>query len=72
MSSLSQGPFPVPNLPCPVCGAAPELRKWSKYTSERERIQTDKHQTMGSPIHPFVCTRCGYIQEFVNPEDFKA
>ncbi len=65
--------FPVQYPSCPVCGASSEFRKWHSYiTRYPPRIKSPKHNVMGTPLTPLVCTRCGYVQDFVNPEDFKS
>ncbi|MFL5694842.1 MAG: hypothetical protein ACJ795_23880 [Ktedonobacteraceae bacterium] len=68
--------FPV--QPCPVCGADSRYRVWKRYTSDRHhRIASKKRDTFenvltgGSPVIPLICTKCGYVQHFVNPGDFQ-
>ncbi len=34
-------------------------------------IRTEKHKHTGSRAKPLVCTVRGYVQLFVNPEDFR-
>ena len=34
-------------------------------------IHSKKHKVNGSRSQPLVCTVCGYVQLFVNPEDFR-
>lgn len=75
---------PHPILPsCSICGAGPEKRKWSKtspgaYGSGRILLLSEKPPTFWqgsnaelSQASPVVCTQCGYVQFFVNPEDFR-
>ncbi len=57
--------------PCPVCGADPSSRIWSQHTRYPVAIRTEKHKHTGSLAKPLVCTVCGYVQLFVNPEDFR-
>ena len=61
-----------PAVPCPVCGAPPDLRSWQKLVSEQHlRIISPAHSMMGSMVVPLVCASCGYVQLFVNPMDFR-
>ncbi len=63
----------VTNLaqPCPVCNADPRYRRWSQFTqSQYTHVISPRHTVLGSTITPLVCTQCGYVQLFVNPEDF--
>gem|GEM_PF-2382427 len=66
-----------PPIPCPVCGAAPECRIWSNFVDSGylmngyARIMSTKHSIRGSQAIPLICTVCGYVQLFVNPEDFQ-
>ncbi len=75
---------PHPQLPpCSICGAGPEKRKWSKtplgaYGSGHIMIISEERQSFWvgsnpklSEAVPVVCTQCGYVQFFVNPEDFR-
>jgi hypothetical protein len=69
-SSYAEGKPPV--VPCPVCGAPPDLRTWQKLNYEQyARILSPAHSMLGSPIVPLVCTSCGYVQLFTNPLDFR-
>lgn len=58
------------DVPCPVCGAEPQYRIWSNFM-ERIPIYSKKHTMIGSALTPLVCTICGYVQFFVDPEDFR-
>ena len=60
-----------PQQPCPVCGADPSSRIWSQCLSYGLTIRSEKHRINGSRATPLVCTQCGYVQLFVNPEDFR-
>lgn len=61
-----------PGAPCPVCGAEPRYRVWSIFMSGGDtRIDSKKHPFRGSEPIPLVCKVCGYVQLFVNPEDFR-
>jgi rubredoxin len=57
-------------MSCPVCGAEPAHRVWSQWISYGA-IKSKKHKMSGSQTTPLVCTVCGYVQLFVNPEDFR-
>lgn len=58
--------------PCPVCNADPEYRIWSKFVNgSYTNIHSEKHKIIGSTPRPLVCTQCGYVQLFVDPEDFR-
>ena len=58
--------------PCPVCGAEPQNRTWSKLVYENyTKVRTPKHKMVGSSLTPLVCTQCGYVQLFVDPNDFR-
>lgn len=58
---------------CPVCGAESRYRRW-KTTNAGNRgslkVLSDAHRFLGSDTQALVCLRCGYVQLFVNPEDF--
>lgn len=59
-------------VPCPVCGSAPHYRIWSQTIGHYSVIlDSKKHPFNGSEAKPLVCTVCGYVQLFVNPEDFR-
>ena len=63
-----------PPQPCPVCNADARYRTWSTFASSVSaytNVVSKKHKMMGSTTVPLVCTRCGYVQLFVNPEDFR-
>ncbi len=63
-----------PSQPCPVCGAEPSYRVWSITLGSgygHVIIHSKKHKFNGSKATPLVCTVCGYVQLFVNPEDFR-
>ncbi len=62
---------PKQQQPCPVCGADPSSRIWSQQMTGFVVIRTEKHKHTGSRAKPLVCTVCGYVQLFVNPEDFR-
>jgi hypothetical protein len=60
-----------PEEPCPVCGAEPAYRVWSEMTGYGfVSIVSEKHALSGSQARPLVCIVCGYVQLFVDPEDF--
>jgi hypothetical protein len=61
----------VPPLPCPVCGASPVEREWRRFLSGYTKILSEKHRIQGSNITPLVCTQCGFVQLFVDPQDFR-
>ena len=54
--------------PCPVCGAAAEEREWGEFLNVR--LRSEKHKVVGVSATPLICTRCGNVQLFVNPQDF--
>lgn len=59
-------------LPCPVCGAAPEARSWRNFVyAGYTKIVSDKHSVFGTDVVPLVCSQCGYVQLFVDPQDFR-
>jgi len=61
-----------PIVPCPVCGAPPDLRAWGKFNMEQNfTIISPAHSMVGSHIIPLICTSCGYVQLFVDPKDFR-
>ncbi|HEY4387125.1 MAG TPA: hypothetical protein VGN34_21930 [Ktedonobacteraceae bacterium] len=61
-----------PAIPCPVCGAPPELRSWQRFANEQyQTIISPAHSMAGSKVQPLVCTSCGYVQLFVNAKDFR-
>lgn len=62
---------PVPQLPCPVCGAPPTEREWQRFVSNDTRIISEKHSVLGSNVIPLICTQCGFVQLFVDPQDFR-
>jgi hypothetical protein len=65
-------PINPPPRPCPVCGAEPPYQIWSNFVHQQyAHISSKKHSMMGSQLAPLVCTICGYVQLFVNPEDFR-
>ena len=58
--------------PCPFCGAEPRYRRVSSYLQRYPpAIWSDKHKIVGSRVFPLVCTQCGYVQDFVDPQDFR-
>lgn len=62
-----------PGVPCPVCRAESQYRVWSRLIARNGAvtIRSPKHKVLGSEPTPLVCTVCGYVQLFVNPEDFR-
>lgn len=61
-----------PPVPCPVCGADSQYRVWRGYAGEGSvQIRSEKHAILGSVAKPLVCMVCGYVQLFVNPDDFR-
>lgn len=60
------------DVPCPLCGAEPAERIWGETVGYGSvAILPMKHAFYGLPAWPLVCTVCGYVQFFVNPEDFR-
>lgn len=69
-------PINPPVLPCPVCGAEPHRRTWSQVIGYAGGFTLSspkqKHKFLyETRAEPLVCTVCGYVQFFVNPEDFR-
>jgi len=61
-------------LPCPVCKAEPRSRIWEELGNGefgQFRIKSPKHKFLGTEPSALVCTVCGYVQFFVDPEDFR-
>ncbi|GCF08334.1 hypothetical protein [Dictyobacter arantiisoli] len=58
--------------PCPLCNADGSQRGWSDATAYGHslKITSEAHKIMGSDVAALVCTNCGNIQFFVNPQDF--
>jgi hypothetical protein len=56
--------------PCPNCHG--ENRVWRDTIAGEYplRIRSDAHSIMGSPVQALVCTDCGYVQLFADPQDF--
>lgn len=47
-------------------------RVWSQFIANYYvLLRSKKHKIAGSMPTPLVCTVCGYVQFFVNPEDFR-
>lgn len=69
---MQQQPTNQP-APCPVCGAEPAYRIWSETAGGYGgvTIRSRKHSFNGSQAKPLVCTVCGYVQLFVDPNDFR-
>lgn len=72
---MNQHPVsPIPVVPCPVCGADPEARSWFKtfrgaYGVGSVSLDIESGGIFSNtplPTFPLVCTRCGYIQFFVD------
>ena len=62
----------VPQQPCPVCSAPATERSWQRFLSSTyTHIISEKHHIQGSVVTPLVCSQCGFVQLFVNPEDFR-
>ena len=63
---------PASTQSCPVCGAEPQNRTWSRFVSGNyTHIISEQHKIVGSILTPLVCTQCGYVQLFVDPNDFR-
>jgi hypothetical protein len=61
----------IPDEPCPICGANPACRIWSETAGYGfVSILSTTHAFTESRAKPLVCTACGYVQLFVNPDDF--
>ena len=63
----------VPQQPCPVCSAPFTERRWRKFAGGEGnvRILSPGHSLLGSVVSPLVCYQCGFVQLFVNAEDFR-
>lgn len=57
---------------CPNCEADPQYRIWENIHGVHGPIYvpSDAHRLVGSAIKALVCKQCGYIQLFMNPNDF--
>ena len=59
-------------VPCPCCGAESDKRIWGETVGYGSvAILPMKPALYGLPAWPLVCTICGYVQFFVNPDDFR-
>jgi hypothetical protein len=62
---------------CPNCGADGSYRQWREVTGGSGlyrgviKIESDTHRFMGSDISALVCTYCGNIQFFVDPQNYR-
>ncbi|MBA2393716.1 MAG: hypothetical protein H0V70_13345 [Ktedonobacteraceae bacterium] len=73
---MDQNEYPttVPQQPCPVCGVSSSERGWQQFLGKNQsytKILSKKHHMQGSVVHPLVCYQCGFVQLFVNPQDFE-
>ena len=57
---------------CPNCDADASYRTWENVngTHGSLHITSDAHRFLGSKVKALVCKQCGYIQMFINPQDF--
>ncbi len=65
---------PLPQQPCPVCGAPSTERGWQRFLGGNQtytKILSEKHHLQGSVVNPLVCYQCGFVQLFVDPQDFR-
>lgn len=75
---MNNPPF-TPGLsvpPCPACGAGGHERVWSQYATQRmgvgvPHILSPKNSVEGWEVIPLICTRCGFVMNFVNPVGFR-
>ncbi|MBO0777608.1 MAG: hypothetical protein J2P37_02160 [Ktedonobacteraceae bacterium] len=60
-------------LLCPVCGAEPPYRTWTApaFGNSGFKLDSPRHPFLGAEVSALVCTVCGYVQFFVNPQDFR-
>ncbi len=57
---------------CVVVCKAESSRIWTEAaTYGYVRLSSKKHKVFGTLARPLVCTVCGYVEHFVNPEDFR-
>ncbi|WP_126595442.1 hypothetical protein [Dictyobacter aurantiacus] len=61
---------PMFYAPCPNCQADGHYRQWRGISGHGMRIDSDAHSVVGSEVSALICTICGNIQLFVNPNDF--
>ncbi len=59
------------DMPCPVCGAEPAYRVWGTASGCVFILNDLKRRFAPSHPEPLVCTICGYVQFFVNPDEFR-
>jgi hypothetical protein len=70
---MMQPDQPRPQLPpCPVCGADGTSREWRGTHGDYQRgsgsIHIDARQYQTTEVKAVVCTRCGYIMLFADPQ----
>ena len=68
----------TPLPPCPICDAVGEKQLWcstfsGSYGAGSVIISLNTHKFFGKNIRavPVVCTQCGYVRLFVNPQEFQ-
>ncbi|GCE25879.1 hypothetical protein KDA_13630 [Dictyobacter alpinus] len=63
----------LPLPPCPLCSVDGRYRQWRNlygHGSHHLKVVSDAHTMFGSEVMTLVCTNCGNIQFFVDPNDF--
>ncbi|GCE18066.1 hypothetical protein KDK_18660 [Dictyobacter kobayashii] len=63
----------VAYAPCPNCNADGSRRQWRKtygHYINALRVDSDAYPNMGSNMGALVCTNCGNVQLFVDPDDY--
>jgi hypothetical protein len=55
-----------------VCGAEAVYRIWGTTTGYGHvLVDSKKRLFTAAPAKPLVCTVCGYVQLFIDPDDFR-
>lgn len=68
----------TPLPPCPICEAVGEKQLWCStfsgaYGAGSLLLASNTHKFFSKPIRaiPVVCTQCGHVRFFVNPQEFQ-
>lgn len=56
--------------PCPVCGVDGSRRTWREVTGRGARllVESRTHPVLGAVVQALVCTNCGNVLFFVDPQ----
>lgn len=71
-ADMTQSDQQTPSLPpCPLCQADGTYREWRRVTVEGHSLKMDSyaHPFLGAIVEAFVCTECGNVQFFADPEE---